>query len=148
PERKRLLYARSLDNFARKVGRQGGTLVLIGPFPRFLQRPAHSKLCAPEWFRRPPADCAMVQSRPLAEIRRDNEPILTLQQAVAERQPRVLLFDPVPYLCDGEECRDLGPGGERWFRDNDHISLLGVDRLREPLRAFLRQHGLLSGGPG
>ena len=34
------------------------------------------------------------------------------------------------------------------FRDNDHISLRGVDRLREPLRAFLRQHGLLNGGAG
>jgi peptidoglycan/LPS O-acetylase OafA/YrhL len=147
PERKRHLYARSLDSFARKVGERGGTLVLIGPFPRFLQRPAHSKLCEPEWFRRPPGDCAMVQSRPLPEIRRDNEPILTLQKELAARQPRVLLFDPVPYLCDGQECRDIGPAGERWFRDNDHISLRGVDRLREPLRAFLRQHGLLGAGP-
>lgn len=148
PERKRHLYARSLDSFARKVGGRGGTLVLIGPFPRFLQRPAHSKLCAPEWFRRPPDDCAMVQSRPLAEVRRDTAPILELQQKLAARQPRVLVFDPVPYLCEGEECRDRGAAGERLFRDNDHISLRGVDRLREPLRAFLRQHGLLGGGAG
>jgi peptidoglycan/LPS O-acetylase OafA/YrhL len=147
PERKRHLYARSLDNFARKVGQRGGTLVLIGPFPRFLQRPAHSKLCEPEWFRRLPGDCAMVQTRALADIRRDNEPILSLQKEVAARQPRVLLFDPVPYLCDGEECSDRGAAGERWFRDNDHISLQGVDRLREPLRAFLRQRGLLASGP-
>jgi hypothetical protein len=148
PERKRHLYARSLDSFATKVGKRGATLVLVGPFPRFRQRPNHSKLCEPEWFRRPPADCAMRQSRPLQEVRRDNAPILELMQTLAARQPAVLVFDPVPHLCDGEECRDRGPHGERLYRDNDHISRRGVDRLRQPLRAFLRQHGLLGAGSG
>ena len=148
PERKRHLYARALDSFATKVGRRGATLVLIGPFPRFRQRPSHSKLCEPEWFRRPPADCAMGQSRPLQEVRRDNAPILELMETLAKRHPAVLVFDPVPYLCGEEECRDHGPHAERLYRDNDHISLRGVDRLRQPLRAFLRQHGLLAEGSG
>jgi peptidoglycan/LPS O-acetylase OafA/YrhL len=143
PDHKQRLYGRALDGFAAKVERRGGTIVLVAPFPRFRQRPAHTRLCEPEWFRRPPADCGRGERLALNEVRRDNEPILAMMQQVAARRRNVLIFDPVPHLCDGELCSPVDSRGERIFRDNDHISLRGAERLRLPLLIFLRQQGLL-----
>lgn len=148
PEHKLRLYRRALEGFAAKVERRGGTIVLMAPFQRFRQRPAHTRLCEPEWFRRLPPDCGRGERLPLDVVRRDNESILAMMERVAARRSNVLIFDPVPHLCDGEQCSPVDSMGQRIFRDNDHISLRGAERLRLPLLTFLRQRGLLRDGSG
>ena len=52
--------------------------------------------------------------------------------------PRVILRDPMKYLCTGKVCPngdDTGP----WYSDNDHIGPRWASRLDEPLKALLTE---------
>jgi hypothetical protein len=65
-------------------------------------------------------------------------------------QPNLVVFDPYPALCPQGTCPYFSADGRPHYRDNDHISVLRVQRIEASTGAFLRQRGLLSAaaGPG
>ncbi len=61
-----------------------------------------------------------------------------------QHYPDLLVWDPLPVLCPGEECQandDEGP----LFMDGDHLSAHGNVRLYPDFVRFLESHGLFSG---
>jgi peptidoglycan/LPS O-acetylase OafA/YrhL len=130
PEAKLHLYARSLDGFAAKVASRGGRLLLVAPFPRFEERPAHFKLCEPEWFRRTPADCRHLAVLDAAALERDNAALLSRFRELARRRPNLQVVDPLPALCPDGSCRLRDGSGALLYRDKDHLSRHGAERLR------------------
>lgn len=137
PEAKLHLYARSLDGFAAKVASRGGRILLVAPFPRFEERPAHFKLCEPEWFRRPPADCRRLPVLEAAAVQRDNAALLARFQALARRRPNLQVVDPLPVLCPDGVCRLRDAEGQLLYRDKDHLSRHGAERLTALFRPLI-----------
>lgn len=56
-----------------------------------------------------------------------------LQSEIHERCGAILL-DPVPALCDGQECPGTDAHGRPYYRDQDHLSEYGNRRLLPVLR--------------
>jgi hypothetical protein len=66
--------------------------------------------------------------------------------AVAEGLPNVHVFDPTPYLLDGDgRVLDRRPDGTPLFADNHHLSVSGSRSLAAPFERFLSQAGLTPG---
>jgi hypothetical protein len=138
------LYAATLRDLAVKARRRGADVVMVAPFPRFREKPAHAKLCEREWFRpHVPEDCGVGDPHSLEEARAESRDILAMLERLAGDNPSLHLYDPMPPLCEGGLCRSTLPDGRRLFRDRDHVSALGANRLASDLRQFLQDQGLL-----
>lgn len=46
------------------------------------------------------------------------------------------LFDPTDYLCDSTIC-PIGTETQSYYFDNDHLSIVGAERLRKPIAALI-----------
>jgi hypothetical protein len=55
-----------------------------------------------------------------------------------ERYPDLLVFDPLPRLCDAERCY-LMKDGHLLYRDHHHLSLDGSLQVGAGLAEFIRQ---------
>ncbi|MEN9608237.1 MAG: hypothetical protein RLZZ06_168 [Actinomycetota bacterium] len=47
------------------------------------------------------------------------------------------VFDPTEYLCNTSIC-PIGTTTQSYYFDNDHLSILGADRLRKPISSLLQ----------
>lgn len=60
----------------------------------------------------------------------------TLFDAMAVRYPNVRVWDPTPWLCPDAYCQHF-LDGLPIYRDDDHLSFYGSQRLTEPFMRFL-----------
>ena len=92
----------------------------------------------PQMFREPDqfVQSGELRGTPRSEVDRYRATLLPVYEGLLEN-PRVMLWDPVPYLCSNEVCPD-GDGNGSWYSDNGHLGPRGAARLEDPLKELLR----------
>lgn len=73
---------------------------------------------------KPPAHIA----ESLSDYRKRTAVVWKMQDEVATRCGAHIL-DPLPHLCDRQECPGISPEGRPYYRDHDHLSEFGNRRL-------------------
>ena len=79
-------------------------------------------------------DCSI----PRAEVDQRRAAENELLKRLLERYPDLLVFDPLPRLCDAERCY-LMRDGHLLYRDHHHLSLDGSLQVGASLAEFIRQ---------
>jgi peptidoglycan/LPS O-acetylase OafA/YrhL len=81
---------------------------------------AHPFQCV-DWFNRNNPDCAGGLSERRADQERYRAPVVDAIQRLVAAYPGVSAWDPLPALCDANQCNAL-VGGRPLFFDADHVS--------------------------
>lgn len=122
---------------------RGLQVVIEDPKPIFRSIPFR---CADPWTRHHPV-CrrGLVESRAdeetfRAPVRRALREVLALQQAPAHS---LSVFDPLPALCNEQECLAIEANGRPLFFDADHLSRWGNERVYPALVEHLTRVGAL-----
>jgi hypothetical protein len=72
-----------------------------------------------------PGDCGRQRTE---DVRALLNPFALAEQEAVQGLPRVVLIDPVPVVCEEVLCRQV-ISGKAMYRDGDHLSVVGADRL-------------------
>lgn len=101
----------------KPLGAKGAQILFEAPKPIFR---AAGFRCS-DWFNRANPACSdglTIERDLLLKLR---QPVLDAFEQVAQRVPRVSVWDPFPALCPGERC-DVFQEGKPLFFDGDHVS--------------------------
>jgi hypothetical protein len=92
----------------------------------------------PQMFREPDqfVQSGGLRGTPRSEVDRYRATLLPVYEGLLTN-PRVTLWDPVPYFCSNEVCPD-GDGNGSWYSDNGHLGPRGAARLEDLLKELLR----------
>ncbi len=71
---------------------------------------------------------------------------LEAMKELARGSASVMVFDPLPALCDDQACRAVARNGRPLFFDADHLSRYGNETIYPAFREFLVQAGLERAG--
>lgn len=107
-------------------------VILDAPLPVFKVPPFR---CS-DWFNSGNPDCAAgfgMERRFLLEYR---EPVMESLEALKRDHPTLVVWDPLPVLCPGDECLAVD-GGKPLFFDGDHLSAHGNRVLYPAFRSLL-----------
>lgn len=135
--------ARALDEADRVVARlerAGLRVILDAPKPVFRSPPFR---CA-DGFNHGNPICAPGLTVARHDLDRLREPVMRSIGALAQRHPRLIVWDPFDVLCPGPVCPAFD-GPRPLFFDGDHLSGYGNAVLYPHFRSLLVAHGLLGG---
>ena len=76
--------------------------------------------------------------RSLSSLALQREPAMAVESSLASSIAGVSMVDPFPSLCSDRECW-ARKGGDPWYQDEQHVSVLGALRLEEPIRQAITQ---------
>lgn len=115
--------------------------VLFLPTPEF-QQAYPIETCTPQWFR-PGRSQTCLRGTERASLNRFNQAFLDRLREPAARHPNLHIFDAFSALCPPSQphCPRM-IDGEPLYVDQDHLSLLGSNRVIDQLVVFLQQQGL------
>jgi hypothetical protein len=74
----------------------------------------------------------------LSSLASQREPAMAVESSLASSIAGVSMVDPFPSLCSDRECW-ARKGGDPWYQDEQHVSVLGALRLEEPIRQAITQ---------
>ena len=112
----------TINRLAEELSSRGAHVVLMMPTPEF-RFDVH--LCSPQWFRPKNLDRCSISRATLAARR---APVTQLiDRAIS---PKVIRFDAMSALCDEQRCSQLDDDDMPLYRDTNHLSRLGVQRLQ------------------
>ena len=91
----------------------------------------------PQMFREPDqfVKSGELRGTPRSEIERYRATLQPIYDGLL-KNPRVTLWDPLPYLCTNEVCPNGDDSGS-WYSDNGHLGPRGASRLAQPLGELL-----------
>jgi peptidoglycan/LPS O-acetylase OafA/YrhL len=120
--------------FIQKLSRRGVHVVIEAPTPMFKSPPFR---CS-DWFNRlnPVCDAGFSVSR--KEIERRRSEVVEIAMAMTATIPGVTLWDPLPILCDQQECSAFENAAPLFF-DGEHLSGYGNDKLYQSFVETLRK---------
>ena len=125
-------FSQRVDYFGERLSKT------VDELARYTQHVVVS-LPMPQMFREP--DQLITSSglvgTPRAAIDKFRDSLLPVYQSLT-RNPNVILFDPMDYLCTDEICPN-GDAVGSWYSDNGHLGPLGSARLKEPLTQLFQQ---------
>ena len=126
-------FARSLENFVRRLTSLGLHVLIVGGTPHFVNFPLHC--IGRAWlFGRSANRCGAIP----ADAERAGMAVSSaIILDVAARNPGVRTFFPEPLFCDPFRC-DAYRNGHLYFRDMHHLSVRGALFVGRALRASLR----------
>lgn len=116
----------------------GAHAIFMAPSPVF-QAPVFR--CA-DWFNANNPICVGQNRQPRADLEALRKPILQAMEGPVQQHPRVLIWDPMPTLCNEKNCEALLNGRPLFF-DGDHLSNYGNFILYPHFLEWLRQNRLL-----
>ncbi|MBO9874238.1 MULTISPECIES: acyltransferase family protein [Xanthomonas] len=102
------------------LAQRGVRIVFEAPKP-VLRAPPYR--CS-DWFNRGNPICAHGIPIPRATMERYRAPVLQSLQRIAAQLPHASVWDPLPLLCDAQQCTGFGDGRPLFF-DADHLSGYG-----------------------
>lgn len=110
----------------------------VNDFAKFAQRVVVS-LPMPQMFREPDQFTSADELRgtPRSQIDAYRSSLLPHYEKLL-RNPKVTVWDPVPYLCSTEVCPNGDKQGD-WYSDNGHLGPRGASQLQAPLSELLRE---------
>jgi peptidoglycan/LPS O-acetylase OafA/YrhL len=117
--------------FIEALSKRGANVILEAPTPVFWSPPFR---CS-DWFNRNNPICSQgfQTERIVLEARRAD--VIDAERSLAASIRRLVIWDPVPTLCDATYCRAVRDG-KPLFYDGDHLSGYGNDLLYS---AFTKQ---------
>lgn len=65
--------------------------------------------------------------------------LLTMVEQLKRQHPSLLVFDPLPTFCGAKTCR-MHDGKTLFFRDDNHVSEIGSQRVGASFQAWARAH--------
>jgi peptidoglycan/LPS O-acetylase OafA/YrhL len=129
-------WTSELQDLAKLLAKKDASLIIIGPPPIF-QFP-DIRMCSAAWYRSP--DCSVIRD-PIS--RKRSRVILEISSAIAHYS-NAFVFDQFDYLCPkGSTMCSPSMDGVALFRDEDHLSAAGAEKLERPFESFLRHNKLL-----
>jgi peptidoglycan/LPS O-acetylase OafA/YrhL len=116
----RARQAVAFTGLAERLRARGARVVLEAPLPVFA---APAFRCA-DWFNRGNPICAggLAMPRPTVEALR--APVLDAFAWLSAQLPGLVVWDPLPELCDADTCHAVREGRPLFF-DGDHLSSFG-----------------------
>jgi peptidoglycan/LPS O-acetylase OafA/YrhL len=140
PSRPAKVSARTVEQshaILARLAKGGLRLVLEAPKPVF---PSPAFRCS-DWFNRGNPACRGGLTVERADLEARRRPVVTAMDALADSQPGLSIWDPLPLLCPGDTC-DAMPGDLPLFFDGDRLSGSGNDLVYPSLRdAIVRAAG-------
>jgi len=97
--------------------------------------PYHVRKCLSRPYR--PATETCVLDAP--QQHRARASFVALVQQLKQRHPSLLVYDPLPVFCGPATC-NLHDGATLFFRDDNHVSMAGSEKLGQDFRAWARSH--------
>ena len=92
----------------------------------------HPTKCIRRPFQLEHIDCIL----PIEKYNKQRSKYISTLYAVLKNHPDVRVFDPMPFLCDKENCA-LEVNGELLYNDTNHLSLKGAEIVSLGLHDFL-----------
>jgi peptidoglycan/LPS O-acetylase OafA/YrhL len=121
--------------FLRSVSQHGATVVIEAPTPLFKSPPFR---CS-DWFNHTNPVCAAGFSIGRSEIEERRAEVTRIAATMAATIPGVTVWDPLPLLCDREQCNAYDDSGPLFF-DGDHLSGHGNNVLYRSFAEHLRKN--------
>jgi hypothetical protein len=72
----------------------------------------------------------------LSSLASQREPAMAVETSLASSIAGVSMVDPFPSLCSDRECW-ARKGGDPWYQDEQHVSVIGSLRLKETIRGAI-----------
>jgi len=72
----------------------------------------------------------------LSSLASQREPAMAVESSLASSIAGVSMVDPFPSLCSDRECW-ARKGGDPWYQDEQHVSVIGSLRLKETIRGAI-----------
>ena len=146
-------YSKYIDNIAKVASSLLDTkLILVAPEPEFnwvnQGGLPDGTSCKPQWFQLElPSNSKDIcrrykmpetNERSWVEMRRHHimKQLLNLDMKLKN----VVIFDPLPYLCNKDSCSTHDEKGLRQFRDDDHLSSYGASKLAPGLAKLINNN--------
>ena len=124
------MFRYGLERTVTDLENSGKEVVLMVDVPEL---PFFPKDCIPRLFKSTPArGCVIPESVAMerqAELR-------GLIDDIRGRHPRLRVFDPIEFLCEGDVCR-IEADGVLIYRDSHHLSPRGSERIARHLVTWL-----------
>jgi len=131
-EEEKKLFAVRLRETLAALQSLGTKVYILRPIPEFSHsaRQVYSALYRP--FSSMPSDAQLNEALNAFAISRSDylsgrRPVDNLLEELAE-SGLARLIDPLPALCDAAHCQ-MGSASQSWYFDDDHLSMVGADRL-------------------
>ncbi len=136
-EGKAAVWRAGLDHAIAQLTASGIRTVIVRDVPAYELTPA---TCGRLKYLLAPSSCAM--SKPVAAAQLERSRAVALEDAVAaDNAGHVALMDPLPWLCGAGVCSTFTSG--TWmYRDRDHLSVAGSQKLAPRVAEYLRSIGL------
>lgn len=129
--------------FIEALSKRGATVILEAPTPVFWSPPFR---CS-DWFNKGNPICGQgfLTGRNVLEARRAD--VVNAERSLAASIRHLIIWDPVPTLCDATYCRAV-QNGKPLFYDGDHLSGYGNDVLYSAFTNRLMESERLASRPG
>jgi hypothetical protein len=129
--------------FISGLGKRGAKVILEAPLPVFRSPPFR---CS-DWYNRnnPVCELGFVVSRQDEEARRAY--IVEIEHRIATSAANVSIWDPLPILCDAQECSAYKAEMPLFF-DGDHLSGAGNLLLYDSFRQHVNEYSRAAAATG
>jgi len=119
------IWQAGLASVIASVAPHTGTIILVHDVPSF-----DNDLDTCFNLIKVPRDCGRQRTE---EVRTRLGAVSAAEDNTVQGVPRVVVIDPVPVVCEAILCRQV-VSGQAMYRDGDHLSVVGADRLVPLLR--------------
>lgn len=127
PAQKKLIFGNALNETITSLLANKVQIILVAPIPELI-------VSAPACLARFTPETCWV---PRSTVEAYRAPAMQLLRNSMQHWPNVQLVDPIEALCDADFCR-VGSRQAPWYFDDDHLSLLGAQRLKPQMEAAIR----------
>ena len=127
--REQMLFWQSLADTIEILGQSQTQVILIAPIPE-------QRVMVPACLARFSNAARCITSRQRVEVYRSST--LKMLQSFVKAYPYVQLVDPINTFCDADNCH-VGTAQEPWYIDDDHLSMVGTNKLIPQLAVALRE---------
>lgn len=133
-------YILSIENFANKINKKGGSIVIFAPLP---QHPMHKEfLCFKDWYRPKWAIDQGCKKTDKAMLLKQRRHIYDSLKTVEKRLANLYIYDAFPILCNDKFCFNK-IDEMTFYTDEDHLSYQGVEFIYNDFVKFLNFNKLI-----
>lgn len=125
------LWKQGVDDVVAPLRAAGIGVVIVGAVPEFPDFVDQHSLFAQAFG-------SKAYTIDQAEAIANRKPALDAELSVARRHPGTVVFDALPYVCDGQACA-TAKDGVVFYQDETHLSLEGSLLLEPGMREAIRQ---------
>lgn len=125
------LWKQGINDVVGPLRKAGIGVVIVGAVPEFPEFVDQHSLFAQAFG-------SKAYTIDQAEAIANRQPALDAENAVAAKYPGTVVFDALPYVCDGTTCA-TAKDGIVFYQDETHLSLAGSMLLEPGMRAAIAQ---------